>query len=109
MSSMMGGNKTGGAGTAMQSPDVRSGNIGASGVGGGYSTPDYSWMTAGQSAGLNKAVPNSLDEWIKKLGSAQTGHARSQGGGAAFQQAPMAQGKHSLSIGSLISAYLGGG
>ena len=107
MSSMMGGNKAGATGAQPAAADVQSGATGASGIGGGYSTPDYSWMTSGQSAGLNKAVPNSLDEWIKKLGSMQTGH--SQAGASAFQNAPTAQGQHSLSIGSLISAYLGGG
>lgn len=111
MSSMMsGGNKAGAAGAQPASSEVRSGAVGASGIGGGYSTPDYSWMTAGQSAGLNKSVPNTLEDWLKALGSAPGGASRQRdtGGNASFQQAPTAQGQHSLSIGSIIGAMLGG-
>jgi hypothetical protein len=110
MSSMMGGDSKTATPAPAQSA-VRSGATGASGIGGGYSTPDYSWMNPDQSAGLAKAIPNSLEEWLKALGNAPGGASRQRdsSGSASFQQAPTAQGKHSLSIGSIISAYLGGG
>ena len=114
MSSMMGSQSSGttpagGAGANLQSASVRSGATGASGIRGGSSTPVTSLLSPEQNAMLAKM---GGQDFLKLILGARTGHGASQGGStggmAAFQNAPYAQGNHSISIASLFGGSGGG-
>lgn len=116
MSSLMGGDqqaqgapRTGGqTATAQQSAAVRNGSVGASGIQGGGQTPAYNWMTPQQGAGLSKVAGMSFEDWLKTLGTLTAGavQKRALGGAdaglASFNNPGNAQGKHSISIASIL-------
>jgi hypothetical protein len=99
-----------GAAPVAQQAEVRSGAIGASGMGGGSSTPDYGFVKPETSAQLAKM---NFGDWLNTVMGASGGHGgagkRSGSGASAFREAPMAQGSHSLDAGQLIKMYLGMG
>lgn len=103
--------------TAEQSAAVRNGSIGQSGIQGGGQATDYSFLSPQQSANYANGSTMSFSDWLATLGKQGTAqvqkgggkHGGAEAGLASYSQAPNAQGSHSLSIGSLISAYLGGG
>lgn len=113
MSSLFGGNK---AGAQPTTANVQSGATGASGIQGGWETPDLG--TPGMSAGLSKVAGAMTpeNELLKKLfdqilggGFGHSGGAYTSGGGASFQVPPNAVGSHSLSLENFFGGSGGSG